>query len=190
MKTESENLSAQQSLEIITAMIKQAQGTVRKNGFHFLLWGWVIVIANLGMYTLTKMNYPYPFAIWAITLPAWLISIYKGYKDGKSRHASTHLDKISLWLWVCFGICIFTLVGFGYKLNYQLNPLILTVSAIPTFISGIVVRFKPLMLGGIAFWISGIIGFLVPMDTQPLIGAIAIVCGYLVPGYLLKYQND
>jgi hypothetical protein len=115
--------------------------------------------------------------------------MYRGYKHGKEERVSTHFDIVSLWLWVCFGICIFTLVAFGYKLNYQLNPLIITISAIPTFVSGVLLRFKPMMLGGAAFWIFGIIGFLTPMENQPLIGAVAILCGYLVPGYLLKKRK-
>lgn len=190
MKTESENLTAQQSLDIITGMIQEAKGKARKNAFQFLLWGWVIVFANLGMYTLTKLDYPYPYIVWSITIPAWIISMYKGYKQGKEQGVSTHFDMVSLWLWVCFGICTFTLVAFGHKLNYQLNPLIITISAIPTFVSGVLLRFKPMMLGGAAFWIFGIISFLTPIETQPLIGAVAILCGYLVPGYLLKNRKD
>lgn len=191
MKNESDsNLTAQQSLDIITGMIQEAKGKVRKNAFHFLLWGWVITIANLGMYTLSKLDYPYPYIVWTLTIPAWIISMYKGYRQSKEDHVSTHFDTISLWLWVCFGICIFTLVAFGYKLNYQINPLIITISAIPTFVSGVLLRFKPMMFGGAAFWIFGIIGFLTPIETQPLIGAVAILCGYLVPGYLLKNRKD
>ena len=190
MKAESENLTAQQSLEIITAMIRQAKGKVQKNGFYFMLWGWVVVVANLGMYTLIQLEYSRPYIVWAITIPAWIISLYKGYRDGKSGNATSHLDMVSMWLWVCFGIVVFTIVAFGYKLNYQINPLILTISSVPTFVSGVLLRFRPLMFGGASFWVFGIVGFLMPMDLQPLIGAVAIFCGYLVPGYLLKSKED
>jgi hypothetical protein len=190
MKSESENLTAQQSLDIITTMIQQAKGKVQKNGFHFMLWGWVVVIANLGMYTLTRLDYPYPYIVWSITIPAWVISLYKGYKDGRSENATSHLDLVTLALWVTFGVCVFTIVAFGNKINFQINPLIITISSIPTFVSGVVLRYKPLMLGGASFWIFGIIAFLVPRETQPLIGAVAVLCGYLVPGYLLKHKKD
>jgi hypothetical protein len=190
MKTESENLTAQQSLAIITAMIHEAKGRARKNAFHFLLWGWVIVVANLGMYTLTKLGYPYPYAVWGITIPAWIISMYKGFKQEREKQASTHFDKVTLGLWISFGITVFTIVAFGHKLNYQINPLIITVSAIPTFVSGVLLKFKPIMFGGAAFWVFGIIGFLTPVETQPLIGAVAILCGYLVPGYLLRSKKE
>jgi hypothetical protein len=190
MKTESENLTAQQSLDIITAMIREAKGKAQKNAFYFLFWGWVIVAANLGMFTLTQLGYRHPYIVWLITIPAWIISLYRGYRQGKEERISTHFGTVSMWLWICFGICIFTLVGFGYKLNYQLNPLILTVSVIPTFLSGVLLRFPPLMLGGAAFWVFGIVAFLTPREFQPLIGGLAIICGYLVPGYLLKNRKD
>jgi hypothetical protein len=94
-----------------------------------------------------------------------------------------------MWLWLTFGITIFTLVAFGSKINFQLNPVTLTITAVPTFLSGIMIRFRPLVWGGVSFWIFGIISFLVPRETQPLVGAVAILCGYLVPGYLLKLKQ-
>jgi hypothetical protein len=190
MKPDSENLSAQESLDIITAMIREAKGNVRKNSFYFLLWGWVIAAANFGMYLLIQFHYEHPYIVWSVTIPAWIFSLYKGFKDGKSERTTTHLEVINTWLWVCFGICVFTLVGFGSKINYQLNPLILTISSIPTFISGIIIRFKPLMWGGVALWISGIVSFTMPYDAQPLIGGAAVLCAYLVPGYLLKKSSS
>jgi hypothetical protein len=189
MKPDSENLSAQESLNIITAMIREAKGNVRKNSFYFLLWGWVIAAANFGMYLLIQFHYERPYIVWSITIPTWIFSLYKGFKHDKSERTTTHLEVINAWLWVCFGICIFTLVAVGSKINYQLNPLILTISSIPTFVSGIIIRFKPLMWGGVALWILGIVSFITPYDTQPLVGAVAVLCAYLVPGYLLKKSS-
>lgn len=186
---EENSLTAQESLDIITAMIREAKGNMKRNGFYFLLWGWVIIIANLGMYTLQKIGYEHYYVVWVITIPAWIISLVRGYRQGKAERNTTHLDTVSMWLWLTFGVTIFTLVAFGSKINYQLNPVILTISAIPTFLSGIVIRFRPLVLGGISFWIFGIISFLTPQETQPLVGALAILCGYIVPGYLLKTKE-
>lgn len=190
MISESENLSAEQSLDIITKMIRQAQGKVQRNTFYFLLWGWVVTLANIGMYVLIQLEYQYPYIVWTITIPAWIVTMLKGYQQGKTAPSGTHFDRITAWLWVTFGICIFTLVAFGYKINWQLNPVILIVSAIPTIASGVILRFTPLIMGGISFWAFGIICFLVPGETQFLIGALAIACGYLVPGYILKKKEN
>lgn len=190
MGTTDKNLTAQESLEIIAAMIRQAKGNVQKNSFYFLLWGWVVVAANLGVYGLTQAGYSRPYLVWLITIPAWFASMVYAYRNGKRRDHSTILGQLMLWTWVSFGVTIFILIFFGYKINYQLNPLILLVSGIPTMVSGIAMRFTPLVVGGILFWISGIACFMVSIEYQNLIAAAAVAIGYLIPGYQLKNKRD
>ena len=175
MKAESENFTARESIDLIAAMIQEAKGNVQRNHFYFLLWGWVVVLANLGMYALTGLDYDRPYAVWLITIPAWIFTLYKVFSSKKAMRTTTHFDRISGWLWMSFGITIFSLVFFGHKIGYQLNPVIL--------------NFRPLMLGGTAFWVAGVACFLVPMGIQPLVGAVGVVCGYLIPGYMLKQKK-
>jgi hypothetical protein len=190
MKQEPENLTARESLDIIAAMILQAKGNVQRNNFFFLFWGWVVVLANLGMYVLDEINYQRPYAIWLITVPAWAYTLYKIFTRRKEARTTSHFDRISAYLWISYGVTIFSLVLCGYKINFQLNPVILAISAIPTIVSGVILNFRPLIVGGITFWLSALVAFLVPMQTQPLVGAIAIACGYLIPGYMLKIRQD
>lgn len=190
MKRHEEKLSAYESLAIITDMISQAKGNVMRNSFFFLFWGWIIVIANLGAFFLIQIDYPYPYYVWAITIPAWIYTLYKSIKMSKGQQITTHLDKINGAVWISFGIVIFTFVIFGKLLNYQLNPLILTITAVPTFVTGIILRFRPLLVGGFLFWILGSIAFLIPTEYQNLVGAIAVTSGYLVPGYMLKNKKN
>jgi hypothetical protein len=187
MKTQSENLSAQQSLDIITGMIEQAKGSVQKNSFYFLLWGWVVVFANLGVYALIKFtDYPNPFIVWGITIPAAIISIIYGIRSGKEARVASHLEKISACIWIGFGITCFIFIAFGSKIGWQINPVITTMCATPTLVSGVIIRFKPLMYGSIALWALGIASFIVGTETQFLLSAVAITLGYLIPGYLLR----
>ena len=190
MKPEPNNLTVSESLDLIASMILQAKGKVQRNNFFFLFWGWVVVAANLGMYALSKLHYEHPYAVWLVTIPAWIFTLYKIFSRKKPERAPSHFDRISLWLWMSFGITIFCVVLFGFKINFQLNPVILTISAIPTVVSGVIINFRPLIIGGIVFWVSGIICFLLPLDTQSLAGAIAVGCGYLIPGYMLKNKRE
>lgn len=189
---ENENLSARESLDLISNMIHQAQGKLQKSSFYFLLWGWVIAIANLGMYaTLAFTDFDeYAPAWWLLPIPAWAATMFYGNKQDKESAAVTHLDRINMWLWICAGIAILPIVLFGYKINYQINPLVLSLIAIPTFVSGIIMRFKPLLAGGVSFLLLSIVCFLVDYQTQYLIGGVAMLTGYLIPGYLLKYQKE
>lgn len=189
MKVEDEKLTTEESLNIITEMINKAKGNVKENSVYFLLWGVVITIANLGMFTLIQLDYSRPYLVWLIALPAWGLTIYTGYRQGKRARSTSHLDRITVWLWFSFGIIIFTLVGFGKLINYQLNPVILLLSAVPTVVSGVIIKFRPLIIGGIVFWLMGIACFLVGGPWQFLIGAFAVTVGYLVPGFMLKYKK-
>ncbi len=187
MENKNDNLSAQQSLDLITSMIRQAKGNVQKSGFYFLLWGWTIVIANLGVYFMLEFtDIKNPFLMFSITIPAAIISMIYGMNQGKKVAAPTVLDSIHMWLWIGFGINCFIMAAFGGKTNWQINPVIITMCAVPTFVSGIMLKFKPLVIGGSLFWVFGIICFMVDPKIQFLVAAFAVTVGYLVPGYMLK----
>jgi hypothetical protein len=189
MSMHDQNLSPKESLAVISAMIQQAQGKMRNNSFYFLLWGWAITLANFGMYALMKLNYAHPYVVWLVSIPAWVITMIYGSKQDKQAGVSTHLDKVNMWMWICYGISIAPIVFFMDKINYQINPIILIMTGVPTFLTGILLRFKPLMFGGINFWLMGIACFMVDSQTQYLIGGFAIMLGYLVPGYMLRRIN-
>lgn len=185
-----ESLTAHESIEIITRMINETKGNLKRNAFYFILWGWVVVLANIGVFVLSSMQIAYPHAMWFITIPAWIYSLYKGFTQEKRIAATTHLDKITGWLWVAFGLTILVIIIFGYQVNFEINALILTFSFLPTFVSGVIIRFKPLIYGGASLLAFGILSFLVPRTFEPLVGAVAICCAYLIPGYLLKSKQD
>lgn len=55
-----------------------------------------------------------------------------------------------------------------------------------TFVSGIIIRFKPLLVGGVIFWVAGTLCFIVSPLDQYLVGGAAMIFGYLIPGYMLS----
>ena len=186
MDTKSENLNPLDSLKIISEMIEQAKGNVQKGSFYFLFWGWVIIIINLSIYGVIKFtNLANPYMMWLLTLPAWIITIIYGYRN-KSKTSKSHLDYVRMCLWISFSITLMLLCTFCAFINYQINGVILLVTAIPTITSGALIKFKPLLVGGALFWIFGSLCFMVTYETQLLLGAIGIFAGYLIPGYWLK----
>ncbi len=190
METENQSLSTEQSLELITRMIRQAQGNVKRSAIYLILWGTTVVAANLGMFMLMLLDYPRPYAVWLITIPAWIATILISLKHRKESTVSSHLDRINAFLWYSYGIVIFAIVMFGFKINYQLNPIILLISAVPAFVSGVIIKFRPLTVGGILFWVFGVICFLSQGPWQYLIGAVAVTCGHLLPGLLLRNKTE
>jgi hypothetical protein len=193
MESEKQILSTEQSLEIITRMIRQAQGNVRRSSIYLVLWGLTITIANLGMFTLIWIGHPHPYIVWLVAIPAWIATIYISLKQAKSATSRSHLDRINAYLWYSYGVIIFTIVLFGFKINYEINPLVLVISAVPAFVSGTIIKFRPLAIGGILFWVFGMACFLIQDPWQYLVGAVAVTTGHLVPGLLLRkttHTND
>lgn len=187
MTNEKEILTPKESLDVITSMIRQAKGNMKKSSFYFLLWGWTIVLANLGVFVLLRFTtITNPFLVFFITIPSAIISVIHGARQENRVTAPTLLDNINKWLWSGFGITCFIFALFGNRIGWQINPVIITMCAVPTFVSGIMLRFKPLMLGGIAFWVCGIVSFLLPAELQFPLASVAVTLGYLIPGYLLK----
>jgi hypothetical protein len=183
-------MTAQESLDLITRMIRQTQQNVQQSSFYLLLWGWVVALAHIGASILILLEYPRPYMVWLITIPAWFITMYRAWKQGRTARSTSHFDHINGALWACFGICIFTLIPFGAKINFQLNAVILLLTALPTSVSGVILRFKPLVWGGVCFWLCGIASFLLPAPWQHLVGLAAITAGYLVPGYMLRNKSN
>ena len=186
-----EPLTSEQRLDIIEQMISTAQGKITNNSFQFLLWGWVIALANLGHYLLLTQFHllDKPEMIWMITFPAGITSAIYGYRQEKKATATTYTDRISWWIWVGFFICIMTLTFFITKVNFMVNPLILLFTGYATFLSGITIKFKPLIIGGIVFWLFAILGFTLDYENQLLVGSVAVILGYLIPGYMLRAKK-
>jgi hypothetical protein len=98
---------------------------------------------------------------------------------------------IYLWNGFLISILIVLIVGAITHLSWQvINPLVIVFYALGTFVSGGILKFKPLIIGGILAWVISIIAFLIHSEVQLLLMAAAIVVSYLVPGYMLKNRNS
>jgi uncharacterized membrane protein len=186
---QSENFSPKESLQLIENMINQARNRFSDNGFLYLLWGWLILFCSLGHFVLLKLNlYRNPEIIWASCWVAVLFQVIYLARKSKKKTVSTYSENIIGYIWTSFGICMLVVaVIVGKNEGWQLiNSLILVLYGIPTFLSGIVMQFKPLVIGGIACWVLAIASaFVLPVYVLLLLAA-AVIAAWIIPGYLLR----
>lgn len=188
---ETKELTTQESLSIITDMIGQAKHNVAKgDSFQILFWGWIIAIANLGHYVLAKSGYDHPYVVWLLVVPAIVISVFYGIRMNKKQLVRTHMDKIYAQIWIGAFIVFIITVSFMFQLNFHHNPVILAVAGLGMYITGWLLRFKPVVFGAVCLWIGAIVAFTLPVTDQYLVGSISILVGYIVPGYLLKRAEN
>ncbi len=193
------DFSPQQSLQLIEGMINKAQNRFSENGHLYLLWGWAVFFCGLLQFILLHFfNYQQHYYVWAIT---WLLAIYQAFylsRKKKTAVVKTYYDDIIGYIWISFVVLMF-LIGFllnrlgggmAGKSYMLINPFILALYGMPVFLSGIILRYKPLQLGGIGCWvlafISGIITPHILYNFQLLFIPAAMLIAWIIPGYMMR----
>src|SRR5882724_1684720 len=96
-----ENLSAQDSLELIQSMIDKAKNTVAHDSFYFLLWGWLVFIASMGQYIMKVIiQTPYHYMAWTLMFVGVIISAIYGANQNKKRKVRTYIEEVLNYLWM------------------------------------------------------------------------------------------
>lgn len=187
-----QDLTPEQSLKLIESMIGQAKKSFHRMSFYFLLWGILLIGAMLTEYIMDSAGHPLHGKSWGIIgLIGGITSAVHGAREGKKEGVSTAMDRVMMWLWSAFVITmVVTIVGYGVSGGGTPAGSILVLTGLPTFVSGQLMRFKPLIFGGILFWLLGAASYFTEpqMITWLYIGA--MLFGYVIPGYMLKRQED
>jgi uncharacterized membrane protein len=190
-----EQFNEHTSLQLIESMINRAKDKFNESGTLYLVWGFVVFICSMAQFVgIHFYRYEKIYNVWLLT---WLVVIYQIFflvRRKKQEKVKTYTADILKYVWVCFACCLFIAI---FVLEYQqsynsINPAILVLYAVPTFLSGAILRFKPLMIGGISCWLLAIGSVFVPLEFQSLFICAAVLAAWIIPGYLLriKFKNQ
>ena len=193
-------LTPEESLQIIQKSISNSRRNMREGSFYFLLWGWALILASLANYFLIryligKEQYE---DIMLMSLLAWgvfivaamIIQFIYQTRSGKKERVITHLDRYIKIVWIAAGLLMGLMAFLSLKVNAFPTPFILGVTAMATAVSGLMVRFRPLVIGAIVFLTAAVVSSYLSGTEQLLAFAVAMVLGYLIPGYILRTSNS
>jgi hypothetical protein len=191
-------LSPQANLQLIESMINRARDKFNENGHLYLLWGWAVFICSIGHFLLLNVfHYEKHYLIW---VSMWLVAIYQMIylaRRKKKEKVKTYTEEIMNYVWLAFVITMI-LTGLilarvdGAEYYRLINPLFLMLYGIPTFLSGIILKFRQLIVGGICCWVLAIVSTFIPYDYQLLLLSVAMLVAWIIPGYSLqsKYKKS
>jgi hypothetical protein len=207
-------MNEQESLRIITQMINKAKNSFHDTGIGPILWGSVIALCSLVTFARIHYQFTLPFDIWWLTFVAILPQIFITMREKKMRRARSYDDSAIDYIWLCFGLSIFLLthinIVFTNKLveifneyesavgkwpNFGLrsyaSSLMLLLYGFPTIITGAIMKFKPMLWGGIVCWACCVYSVYTDTEVDMLLTAFAAVLMWLIPGIILwrKYQK-
>lgn len=185
--------SPAESMLLINEMIGKAKKSYITKGTGSILWGVLIIVCSMVTWSQIHFNYKLGFDIWLLLIVALAAQIYFGIKEKSKRQFETYDQRAMQYTWTAFGIAIFLVIF--YQNNQQVENgtfLIMLMYGIPTFITGGLFRFKPMIFGGICCWVFAVITLYVNEEIQMLLMAMSGLLAWLIPGLILmnKYLQQ
>jgi hypothetical protein len=191
-------MNEQESLAVIKEMINRSRTNFKEQSFYYLLWGWLVVGSVITEAILFNMGSVYHPIVWPIMgLVGGITSGIYGKKQGEKAGYMTHIDRAMMFVWIGFVIYLVLVIlmsatgvfgAYGWNIAFVL---IIGMYGLGTFISGGLLKFKPLIYGGIASFLIVVLTVLMPSLVADFNGALimlaaSIIVSYLIPGYMLK----
>jgi len=179
-----------QSLDIISEMVAASRTNISRGAFHYLVWGWLVLIGALANYSLLRWSLvERPDLVWLILIPIGMISsiaygfVHRDLEQGKR----TFMDRAMMHVWIgFFGPLLLALV-FGYSGNWSAAySLFIASYGWMTISMGGILNFRPLVIGGALNMPLAILAYVVSPLNSFLVLAVAILISYIIPGHLLK----
>lgn len=180
-----------ESLQLITSMINKARNRFNETGTMYLLFGWVILICCLAQFVaLYFFKNHNAYYIWYLTWAAVIYQVVYLRKKRATDKTRTYTGEIIGFVWLVFIICISLLIFLQIYLKspVTINPSILIMYGMPTFLSGVILKSDALKIGGIFCWLLAVVSMFISYEFQLLLIALAVVVAWIVPGYLLKQK--
>jgi hypothetical protein len=183
------NFSPQESLALIESMIHKAKNSFSENGTLYLLWGWTVFFCSVGHFVCAWQQWlVHPESVWALTWAAVIYQLVFLSKRKKGEKVKTYASEINGYVWIAFFIMM-VLTSFLMSKSdtfERMYPMYLVLYGMPTFLSGVILRFKSLKIGGIICWCLAFAAAYIPLEYQLLLIAAAVVLAWIIPGYLLR----
>ena len=187
MENDEKMMTGEESLKIITEMINRTKVNIRQGSFHLLFWGWLITVCSLSEWLITNLtHYAHPYYVWILVIPGAFVSMIYGAVTGRKAKVHTYADMLYMWTWIGFLFAAIVLFIVQSDRMENITPYILLLAGFPTFLSGFIIKFKPLIAGGICFWVIAILVHFAGPSLALLGTPVAMITGYLIPGYMLR----
>lgn len=211
MEQPDKQLTEKESLELITQMINKAKDACHDTGISAIMWGAVVAICSLLRLSEIQFEYKLPFDVYWLTFAAVIPQIYFAIQSKKDRKVKSYGDEFMDYLWLGFGICIFLMIFItgtmysewkpvleeykqlaGHSASFRFyefnSSLFLLLYGLPTFVTGVSMKFRPMLWGGLLCWACCIIALYTPVKVDLILVAVSSVFAWFIPGIIMEKE--
>ena len=194
---EEQKLTEQESLLIIQQMIQEAKQEQKDNGMGWIIWGWLLFAASVLTFLNLNMqwfsNYFFWNAFGIASLLLLLFSVIRFFFFKKTGKVKTYTSELFSKLNIGFFISLMLII---VSINRGVNPvqgfsLLLGLYGFWILIYGTALHFRPSVIGAYITWACALTGLFVDtFDLTMILHAVAVLCGYIIPGHMAKMEFD
>lgn len=191
------NISAQESLDYIKNVLLDSKNIITDNGAAAILWGIVIVIAQISTFMLIAAKIYSPIVwVWVVAIAlGWTVSIVTSKKISRSGIVTRSL-KIDSAIWTS-ALVVMTITGFAGTISgmisaYAINPLIALILGSSYYVTGVVYSDKIFKNISFGWWIGGTALLWIHNEYSFLLFAGMMITLQIIPGLILykRYKKE
>ena len=187
--------SSKDQIEAIASAINNTRENLKPLSINFIFWGCLVIVMSLFNYAFPSLiaSTQYGDVLFWTVLPliGMILTIYYNIKYRNKTGYETYLNRVVKIIWGVFNLSWIYIIALSFTLkSFHPVPPILFLLGMMLIITGLIIKFKPITLGGIFLTIFTFYLNFNPGINLLLVNIIGVSLGMLVPGLSLFYSKS
>jgi len=194
-----EQFDERQSLQVIQEMIQLSQRKIKNDGILLIVWGYAASLPSLITYFKeilflpNRVMFVLKFVDPVLPLLALAFTIYYIYKERKK--VTTYIGASLRYVWFsligCMVLTNLILNNVTHEVNFTLqHPLFMVLTAFAILVTGVILRYKLIIVGGIVFGILAYIASFLILHDQLFLDGIGWFLALAIPGHIMYFKRE
>lgn len=182
-----------QSQMMIKEMINASRENINSHGILFIIWGWINFINFLAEYLSGIMQTSYQIIqierSARIVLPLLGLIFTIIYTFIHRRKMFSYVSNTLLYVWISVFMCLILTNMIQFNVLHQIyfelqHPIFMLFIAFAIVVSGVILRHKFIITGGIIFGALAFASSFVSIQDQLLVESIGWMIAFIIPGHI------
>ena len=183
-------MNSTDQIKLINDTINKTRVNLKPLSFNLIFWGLFLNVMSIIHYLFPSFieQTDHSATIYWVALPL-LGMIYMtrwNIKIGKKQGYETIMSRTIRIIWTVFGFGWLLIVISSIKLSFELAPMILFLLGLVLTMTGMIIKFKPLTIGGMVLFVFVFDLILDPGQNYLIVNMIGVTLGLLIPGIMLS----
>ena len=189
-------MESEEHIEIINQMINKTKEQLRPFSLNLIFWGALISVMSIIYFNVLHLFETNMHHIMFWTIIPFLAAIFMtnyNIRIGREIGYETHLSRTIKIIWSTFGIAWLFIILLSALQGYAgstIQFLILFTSAICLLISGILIKYLPVTLGGSSILLILTLSAVMPEISYTYVNLFSLNLGFTIPGLFLYFHKS